>query len=103
MPDDEGIVVAPFGRRGIKGATQGLVAQRGRIETVNKTVLYAVQAPPPVVDKVSKRILRSRQGLPQLQAVAIAVLDPGELSVALILPLGVDPNTGAGKPREQRF
>src|SRR6266545_1687589 len=39
------------------------------------------------------------QRLPQLHAVAIAVLDPGEATVALVLALRIDPDSG----RRQRF
>src|ERR1700735_48872 len=43
-----------------------------------------------------------RQGLPELNAVAIAVLDPGKLSITLILTLRVDPDSGGGELGEQR-
>src|SRR5947207_1450865 len=41
------------------------------------------------------------QALPQFEAVAVAVLDPGEAALAGVLALGVDPDSGGRKLGEQ--
>src|ERR1700674_158401 len=48
-----------------------------------------------------KHALVSDQRLPQFEAVAVAVLDPGEAAVAVVLALGIDPDSGGGKLGEQ--
>src|SRR5882757_9950841 len=47
-----------------------------------------------------RRVLVS-QRLPQFDAVAVAVLDPGEAAVAGVLALGIDPDSGSSKLGEQ--
>src|SRR5580692_12477337 len=47
-----------------------------------------------------KRALVS-EGLPECEAVAVAVLDPGEAAVAGVLALGIDPDSGGSKLGEQ--
>src|SRR5256885_5458950 len=47
-----------------------------------------------------RRVLVS-QGLPQFEAVAVAVLDPGEAAVAGVFALGIDPDAGSVKLGEQ--
>src|SRR5258707_2411807 len=41
------------------------------------------------------------QRLPQFEAVAVAVLDPGEAAVAGVLALGIDPDSGGSKLGQQ--
>jgi len=41
------------------------------------------------------------QRLPEFEAVAVAVLDPGEAAVAGVLALGIDPDSGGSKLGEQ--
>src|SRR5260370_42028265 len=48
-----------------------------------------------------KHALGIDQRLPQFEAVAVAVLDPGEPAVAGVLALGIDPDSGGGKLGEQ--
>src|ERR1700732_3789716 len=48
-----------------------------------------------------KHALVSDQRLPQFEAVAVAVLDPGEAAVTGVLALGIDPDSGGSKLGEQ--
>jgi len=53
--------------------------------------------PSGMTTRKAKTTTELRQRLPQLDAVAVAVFDPGEFSVALVLALGVDPDASGGR------
>src|ERR1700688_4205777 len=80
-----------------------ILSSRGSCEISQKHktgLIESVRLPRCAPNPFMKRALVS-QRLPQFEAVAVTVLDPGEAAIAGVLALGIDPDSGRGKLCEQ--